>query len=1052
MMHFIQAGCRASRARDTILALSAVFLICFLVAGESRPEDAPALKGLDPVIQGLTEGPADRERLVKVLTAPADASGDLTLRGVLRQSLDAAAQMDQCISGMQSIREAGGAPTEEQAISRLFAMRKYQEALERLAAISLSDEDDPLRWLLVARTQVRLLQSWPLPSRLAPLDDPAWEFLDNLQVAAAKHWQELFGKWLKFVESLRASHVSDSDRGAQRKWMSAFEEYAEVVLSLRQALEKRASQLRDASGAENEEARKDADVLFTRLHDWLSLSSLSRTVGHLPREAWRTELLNERINFTKPRPVELGPEPADSALLAKSRDAALPKYPLRDIRILVPWPYALAEHLGLGSLHAFYEHIGYDIDQAAHPQLMVTPRFTAQIRFTFKSDTAAGFRRPPLTAVRTEFRTSPIPLDKQKLEDLGRNLGRNVETARLIEAAWKPKSNPHLLEERWFCDVRARYAQAVSPVDAAVAIKGWGSAGSLPTSGVLQSLSTPPGGPIVADEIIDVIREALQGALERSADKLRKEAQAPEAGRDSELGRAYAAALRAANRLHDAMPDADMSPEDESVSGLPNLLDQFLHDETAAAIVHYSALLPKGRTIGPWHHRHPFPSSPRPGLLSWKGWAECLVREHDAGQKHFDQFASRVINHWDKYALTLRQLEQVGADLFGDDVLDVWSGHKFQDRPLTKRTLNGVTRLRVRDAGADVNAIIAKAIRASGGHAKLAKLKAQTSKGKVTIIDRSLSPGTVLGGWSLTSLHIGKIEELLDINPDLIPDNLEHIDLDRILNKWAIDPNEYPKKRAIGGGGVSKKQTIDPDWFPKPNPPMIGTCEWAIQLPTKMRSDIAFGGRVEKPLKRNTIGGPTVINDVTIDSVHVINGEKLWMKNDSETRALGDLSMKNDGKTRAVEVDDKLELSEAKQEMYYEWVKSLVPLREKGFELSPLGEVKVDGKPAVGVRVSHKGHRDINMFFDKDKGLLVKTETAVLVSIRDENWRKRLPGLDFIKGEKRQETLYGGYKEVNGVQRAMKISIYRDGEKEIDIEITEIEVKEKLDDAVFAKP
>ena len=155
----------------------------------------------------------------------------------------------------------------------------------------------------------------------------------------------------------------------------------------------------------------------------------------------------------------------------------------------------------------------------------------------------------------------------------------------------------------------------------------------------------------------------------------------------------------------------------------------------------------------------------------------------------------------------------------------------------------------------------------------------------------------------------------------------------------------------------------------------------------------------------------------------MVNGDKVWAKTGGEATA----------------IDNKDQIAEAKEECYVGWVSSLLPLKDKAFQLSPLGEVKVDGKPAVGVRVSHKGHRDINLFFDKESGLLVKRESVIK---------------DFMADGKEvtQETLFSNYKEVKGAKFPMKVVLNRDGKKYVESEMTEIEPKEKIDDAVFAKP
>jgi hypothetical protein len=58
---------------------------------------------------------------------------------------------------------------------------------------------------------------------------------------------------------------------------------------------------------------------------------------------------------------------------------------------------------------------------------------------------------------------------------------------------------------------------------------------------------------------------------------------------------------------------------------------------------------------------------------------------------------------------------------------------------------------------------------------------------------------------------------------------------------------------------------------------------------------------------------------------------------------------------------------------YADRVTSLLPLlKDKGFTLTALGEENVEGRPAVGLKVSSKDRPDIHLYFDKESGLLVK--------------------------------------------------------------------------------
>src|SRR5262249_51138631 len=130
---------------------------------------------------------------------------------------------------------------------------------------------------------------------------------------------------------------------------------------------------------------------------------------------------------------------------------------------------------------------------------------------------------------------------------------------------------------------------------------------------------------------------------------------------------------------------------------------------------------------------------------------------------------------------------------------------------------------------------------------------------------------------------------------------------------------------------------------------------------------------------------------------------------------------------------------EAQEELYAQSVETLVPLRDKAFTLAPVGEVKVGDQPAIGVRVSRKDHRDISLFFDKDKGLLLKSERIV----KDE----MAGGKEVL-----QESVYSNYKYTDAGLAAMKITIKRDGKPYVDSETKEVKLDEKLDDAVFGKP
>lgn len=116
-----------------------------------------------------------------------------------------------------------------------------------------------------------------------------------------------------------------------------------------------------------------------------------------------------------------------------------------------------------------------------------------------------------------------------------------------------------------------------------------------------------------------------------------------------------------------------------------------------------------------------------------------------------------------------------------------------------------------------------------------------------------------------------------------------------------------------------------------------------------------------------------------------------------------------------------------------------MPLKDKAYTLSIAGDEMVEKRPAVGVNVSRKGRREVKLVFDKESGLLVKSENAVKA--------EELGGR-----EVNQETIYQDHKQVEGVKVPMKTIIKRDGKLFIEAETQDVNFADKLDEGLFAKP
>src|SRR3569623_1405897 len=114
-------------------------------------------------------------------------------------------------------------------------------------------------------------------------------------------------------------------------------------------------------------------------------------------------------------------------------------------------------------------------------------------------------------------------------------------------------------------------------------------------------------------------------------------------------------------------------------------------------------------------------------------------------------------------------------------------------------------------------------------------------------------------------------------------------------------------------------------------------------------------------------------------------------------------------------------------------------MRDKAVELSPLGELKVEGEPAVGVRVSTKGQKDLNLYFNKKTGRLAKVERR---------------GTEAATGnEVTEERIILEYRAPNklGIPLPKRVVVKKDGKKFMEAEVVESEQLEKVEDSEFQK-
>lgn len=159
----------------------------------------------------------------------------------------------------------------------------------------------------------------------------------------------------------------------------------------------------------------------------------------------------------------------------------------------------------------------------------------------------------------------------------------------------------------------------------------------------------------------------------------------------------------------------------------------------------------------------------------------------------------------------------------------------------------------------------------------------------------------------------------------------------------------------------------------------------------------------------------------SVKGVTVLDGDRGWRK-------FGDNSMEL----------DKEGLANEKRTVYLQVVSAtLMPLKGKDFRVEKADDEKVGEADAAGIKVTAPDGKDFTMYFDKSTHLPVKMVATV----------RGFDGNDFA-----QETIFAKYKEFDGIKKATKIEIKRDGQPFIDEEITDFKVLDKADSEAFQEP
>jgi len=120
-------------------------------------------------------------------------------------------------------------------------------------------------------------------------------------------------------------------------------------------------------------------------------------------------------------------------------------------------------------------------------------------------------------------------------------------------------------------------------------------------------------------------------------------------------------------------------------------------------------------------------------------------------------------------------------------------------------------------------------------------------------------------------------------------------------------------------------------------------------------------------------------------------------------------------------------------------VARLAPLSDRAIRFRWLGEGKVADRAVLGLGVQRRDRREVKLFFDKQNGLLLKSET-------------RSRDLLDLDQEFVVETFYSDYRKVQGIAVAHKITMRRDGKPYMEMDCQDYKLAETLGDEAFVRP
>ena len=196
---------------------------------------------------------------------------------------------------------------------------------------------------------------------------------------------------------------------------------------------------------------------------------------------------------------------------------------------------------------------------------------------------------------------------------------------------------------------------------------------------------------------------------------------------------------------------------------------------------------------------------------------------------------------------------------------------------------------------------------------------------------------------------------------------------------------------------------------------------WRAKIKGKARMLEITGELLQNSPTQSKITTVLQAGPLSTEVVVITNGHKTW-------RRIAGFTKEVTGK----------ELDEMNDGKYRHHVRNLLPLlREPAIETSLLADTSVAGQPATGIRVKSKGHRDIDLYFDRSTGLVVKTESRIEAPDK--------PPIVL-------EQILSNYRDFDGLKLPTKFTKFENGRETSVEEYVDFKFVDRIDDREFEKP